>query len=278
MMVDKYLFDNFILPIEDEKLFSDTLISFCAKAENVVEKPGNDKVTFNYYPQEEKGLQLVIEGTRNGTNVAVGNIKVHHTSPTVWKLKIITSLKDFDDTYVVSDDNGGCMVVRLVNEQVLGDINEGDVIEVQVAGMAVAVDFFENDEAYENSVPTEDDGRKLLLEDGAVVPIEWIVHNNDNLSEEEKNNQDHSLDDLLDFKGTVIQCWKYSLKIHNTDLNSYYMAEIDTTHGKLNVVIPTPVMPKGLRGFGRGNVITGKLLLSGDACIYDKEQYLSKIK
>ena len=71
---------------------------------------------------------------------------MHHTSPDVWKLKIIDSLSMHKDCYMASRENGsGCIIIRLVNEQVLGEIKSGDIIEAQVVGMAMAIDIFEDE-------------------------------------------------------------------------------------------------------------------------------------
>ena len=37
------------------------------------------------------------------------------------------------------------------------------------------------------------------------------------------------------------------------------------------------MMPKGLKGYEIGNVIAGKILLSGDACINEYEKYATKL-
>lgn len=53
--------------------------------------------------------------------------------------------------------------------------------------------------------------------------------------------------------------------------------QFDTEYGNLHIVIPSPMLPERLKGFGEGNIITGKLLISGDVCIYDYEKYAKEI-
>lgn len=62
------------------------------------------------------------------------------------------------------------------------------------------------------------------------------------------------------------------------DLNNYYTAEVETEFGRMQIVIPTPMIPEGLKGFGSGNIIAGKLILSGDVCIDDYEKYTKECK
>ncbi len=276
--MDRYLFENFVFELEDETM-EKSLVLFANQAENMIEREGKNKVTFNYYPQDEHRLQFVVEAVREKEKCAVNDMKVHHTSPDVWKLKIIDPLSMYKDCYMASrEDGSGCVIIRLVNEQVLGEIKAGDIIEVQVVGMAMAIDIFENEEAYEEKVPAGKDGKKLFLGDGSIIPANMIINNSAKLTEEERKEKDHSFDNLVDFKGTIKQVWKYPLRIFDMDVNNYYMAEIDTEYGNLHVVIPSPMFPKELKGFGAGDIITGKMLISGDACIDDYDKYIKKIK
>ena len=273
--MDRFLFESLFLDMEDETM-SNSLVVFAHQAKNMVEKEGNPKVTFNYYPQEDR-LQLVVEAERKNGEVVVNNLKVHHTSPDVWKLKIIDSLSMHKDCYMASRENGsGCIIIRLVNEQVLGEIKSGDIIEAQVVGMAMAIDIFEDEEDYKEKMLKEKDGQKYLMEDGAVIPANMIINNNNNATEGGKE-IDHSLDNLVDFKGTIKQVWKYPLRIFDMNVNNYYMAEVDTEYGNLHIVIASPMLRERLKGFGEGNIITGKLLISGDVCIYDYEKYAKEI-
>lgn len=276
--MDRYLFESFVFEIEEDNLMEDSLVMFAKLAKNKVEKKGNNKVTFNYYPQEKNQLQLVIEAVKDGKSVAVNNMKVHHTSPDVWKLKIINPLSGFDGYYMASREDGdGLVIIRLVNEQVLGEIKEGDIIEAQVAGMAMAIDIFENEKEYEDNTPESKSGKKYFMADGSLIPTNMIVNNNTNLSDEERKEIDHSFDNLIDFKGTIKLGSKCQLKMYDIDVNSYYIARIDTQFGGLDIIIPLPMMPKELKGFGAGNIISGKILLSADVCINDYEKYASEL-
>lgn len=276
--MDRYLFENFVFEFEDEEMIEKSLIFFAQQAKNKVEKKGNKKITFNYYPQKENNLQLVIESIRDGKNICVNNMKVHHTSPDIWKLKIINSFSNFEDCYMASRENSeGFVIIRLVNEQVLGEIKAGDIIEVQVVAFAMAIDIFKNEKEYKKKVPKSKNGQKYFMEDGALIPFLAIVNNSANLTPEEREKKDHSFDNLVDVKGTIKQCWSCPLNIFGMDVDNYYMAEIDTEFGPLHIVIPQPMIPEGLEGFGVGNIITGKILLSGDVCINKYEKYISEL-
>ena len=94
--MDRYLFESFVFEMQDD-MMEQSLVVFANQAKTIVEKEGISKVTFNYYPQEEDRLQLVIEAEKKDDKVAVNYMKVHHTSPDVWKLKIINPLSMHKD-------------------------------------------------------------------------------------------------------------------------------------------------------------------------------------
>ena len=63
----------------------------------------------------------------------------------------------------------------------------------------------------------------------------------------------------------------------NMDLNNYYMANVMTDFGQLKIFIARPLFPNDIEGFAAGNVIVGKVMLSGDVCIYDYDKYSSML-
>ncbi len=273
--MDRYLFDKFIFEMDDE-LYDNSCIAFAKMAKNIVRKPNKEKVTFNYYPQNPDRLQLVVEGVLDDNSAQIGNVRMHHVSEDVWKLKIVTAINECDGSYLATrPDGNGLVAVRLVNEQVLDTIESDNIIEAQVVAFAVDVNIYQDEKAYANSVSPSVDGQKLLMKDGLVVATNYLVSNNANLTAEERNNKEHCFDNLVDICGTITTCNKFSLNMFNMDLNNYYMANVMTDFGPLKIFIAQPLFPKDIEGFCAGNVIVGKVMLSGDVCIYDYDKYAS---
>ena len=61
------------------------------------------------------------------------------------------------------------------------------------------------------------------------------------------------------------------------ELNNYYLASVLTDFGQIKVIIPRALFPENVNGFGIGNVIVGKVVISGDVCIYNYEKYSSSL-
>ena len=275
--MDRYLFGQFVFEMNDE-LYDNTCVAIAQIAENIVKTPHSNRVTFNYYPQEHHRLQLVACGYLDDDTVHMENIKMHHTSEDVWKLKIVTDIDACDSSYLVTRPDGyGLTAIRLVNEQVLDNIENDRIIEAQVIAFAVNVNIYQDETSYANSVSPSTNGQKIMMKDGIVVAANYLVNNNANLTAEERNNKDHCFDNIVDICGTITTCNKFSLNMFHMDMNNYYMANVMTDFGPLKIFIAQPLFPKGIEGFGVGNVIVGKVMLSGDVCIYDYEKYASQI-
>ena len=275
--MDRYLFDKFVFEMDDE-LYGDSCVAFAKMAKNIVRKPNDKKVTFNYYPHVQERLQLVIEGVIDDNSAQIGEIKMHHTSEDLWKLKIVTAIDECDGSYLATRPEGnGLVAVRLVNEQVLDVIESDSIIEAQVVAFAVNVNIYQDEKAYVNSVAPSADGQKLLMKDGLIVATNYLVNNNANLTAEERSNKEHCFDNLVDICGTITMCNKIPLNMLGMDLNNYYWANIMTDFGQLKIIIARPLFPENIEGFGAGNVIVGKVMISGDVCIYDYDKYASML-
>lgn len=271
--MDRYLFEKFVFELDDET-YENICIALAQQARNIVKSPNTKKVTFNYYPQEPDRLQLVAEGVLDDGKVQIDGVKMHHAAPDVWKMNVVTSISECENSYLATrTDGNGLVAVRLVNEQVQENIEAGSTIEAQVVAFALDANIYQDYDTYKNSSPAS----SVLMADGLAVATDFLVNNSAHLTKEERDAKEHCFDNLVDVCGTITMCYKYPLEMFGIKLNSYYIANIMTDFGQLKVIIAQPLFPKDMNGFGAGNVFVGKVLLSGDVCIYDYEKYASKL-
>lgn len=273
--MDRFLFEKFIVPLDDEILdgFYNMILS---KAQRKVEY--KEKGYYNYYPQEPGNIQIILETSRKGNNLNLENMFFHHTSGSVWRLKIINPLKNFPNTYMASREDGtGGIVIRLVNEAVLGEeLKSGDIIEAQVSAFAINGGIFETEQDYKESVPISKNGEKFLIDDGTIIPLNLIINNNANLSEGEKAQKEHFKDNLLTYKGTIKYADAFDVNMFDMDLHRYYNVVINTEYGELPIYFTKELLNPNMQGFGEGNIIEGELFLSGDVCINGYDKYIKE--
>lgn len=273
--MDRFLFEEFVVPLDDKNL-NGFYSMVLANAQTKIEY--GEKEYYNYYPQKSKRIQIVLETTRKNNNLNFDNMFFHHTSSSVWKLKIINPLTDFPNTYMASREDGtGMIVIRLVNEAVLGKkIETGDIIEAQVSAFAINGEILETEKDYEKSVQKSQNGEKYLINDGTLIPLNLIVNNNANLLEEIKAQKEHFKDNLLTYKGTIKYANDYDINMFDMELPKYYNVVINTEYGELPIFFTKEFLNPYMKGFGEGNIIKGELFLSGDVCIKDYDKYVKE--
>lgn len=105
--MDRYLFNQFVFEMDDD-LYDNSCVAIAQMSENIVKTPHSNKITFNHYPQERHLLQLVAQGYLDDGKVQIEDIKMHHASEDVWKLKIITAIDESESSYLATrlDGNG----------------------------------------------------------------------------------------------------------------------------------------------------------------------------
>ena len=210
--MDNFLFDNFIIPLEDSTL-KDFYKVILSEAQTKVKY--GEKEYYNYYPQEKKNIQIILETTEKDNKLKVDNMFFHHTSGTVWRLKIIEVMNNFPNTYLVSrEDDTGVIIIRLVNKAVLGKkLKTGDIIEAQVSAFGMNIDVYKNEKSQNDSIFVSENMNKIIFEDGVLIPSNLIINNNTIMNEKErlikalnsyeyfKNNKDKLIDLFVSYYG-----------------------------------------------------------------------------
>ena len=200
----------------------------------------------------------------------------HHTSGTVWRLKIIEVMNNFPNTYLVSrEDDTGVIIIRLVNEAVLGKkLKTGDIIEAQVSAFGMNIDVYKNEKSQNDSIFVSENMNKIIFEDGVLIPSNLIINNNTIMNEKERNEKEHHKDNLLKFKGTIRYANKYGINMFGIELPKYYSVVINTGYGELPIFFTKSFLNnKMIEEIEEANTISGDIFLSGDVCINEYEKY-----
>ncbi len=272
--MDKYIFEQFITHI-DGKDSSNFFKYLILNAQELIDT--KHKRYLEYYPQSKKGIKLIVETTKDKNNkLNIDGFKFHHLSKQEWEFKIVTPMKSFPNTYLIKrPNNTGSSCIRLVNEDIVGNLKPGTTIKGQVCGIVMLADIFHKEDDYREAVPTNKEGNKTVMNDGYLIPFNLITNNDSKLSEKEREKRDHKRDNLLTFKSKLKNVKQKDISMFDLELPSYYTATIDTTYGELDIIIPNSIVKKYKGNIENGNVIIGELLLSCDLCI-DKYKKLVK--
>ncbi|MGN0475841.1 MAG: hypothetical protein ACI4HM_00730, partial [Ruminococcus sp.] len=130
----------------------------------------------------------------------------HFSNKIVWNVCIEGDItpKDFPKMHkrlIVSkaEDRSSIAVINALNADVLPSFIKGEVIQLQVCGFGLNIDFYENEEEFLDNVETGSNGEKYTIADGVLFPSGLLKgHNPDDIDENA-----YEYDDYMLFRGTI---------------------------------------------------------------------------
>ena len=244
----------------------------------------NGKAIFGYYgmPYLQMGygdpemIARVVDDPETGDHILTG-MDTHAAGPCIWKARISSANIDRKDADLLqkriivnkADGSGGMAVVNLINADVLPSFLEGELIEMQMIGLPVFVQYFQNENEYAEENRDAKTGKCFLLSDGMIFPS-GLLQNHDPHGDHFEENEDD--DDLVLVRGTVKKLYHGVFKLGEVQQNSYIRCIIDTEFGELELAHTFEQVEEACRGNIRvGAIVSCVCVLSGDVAIYDYE-------
>lgn len=203
----------------------------------------------------------------DGNHLLISGLDTHMVGSTVWKIGITHSYKSNDENDPLSkrvlaynsEDGRGGVVINLVNADVLPSFLEGDEIVAQMIGFPVHIHYYADEESYVDSQEEMLNGRKMLLADGALMPVGLF------LDKENKSQEDECLTLI---RGTVKRARMGIVKFGDEEFKNYIVVTINTQFGDLQIAhTATQVDESELALIKVGAIVSGIFALSGDVAI-----------
>lgn len=222
-------------------------------------------------------VQLIerIDRNEEGNYEAVG-LDSHLSGNQIWTVRVHGASIDRKDgdplqkrVLVSQPDGNGMAVVNLVNADVLPSYLEDDLITMQMIGLPRLIEYFEDEDAYADSLPPMESGKKLLLEDGSVFPTGFMRNRMVGSPEFES---DENLDDLTNIRGTVKELYHGRFAFQGQEENLFIRCVIETQFGPLEIVHTYDQIAEAQRGsIRKGAIVNFYGILSGDVAINEYE-------
>ena len=224
--------------------------------------------------------QFIVRTERNDEEkrLEICGLDTHCSGNCVWEVKctdVNLQPKDADKTErrcVVSrpSDGSGLCVVNVVNADVLPSFREDDVLKLQMVAFPVEFDYFADEDAYAEVVPEGENGRRILLSDGSILPSGMLQNHAPNSDDFEANPW---MDDHVVIRGTVKGLRHGRVKVENVDeMNTFIRVLIDTQFGELELLHTYEQVKEDQRDLLKvGSTFVGVCVLSGDAAIDEYE-------
>lgn len=233
-----------------------------------------------YFNKHFGDAQIILRTAKNtgSDGLVAEDIDTHSSGSSIWEVCVHGANIERTDKDLLSrrvavtrlNDEGGLAVVNLVNADVLPSFLEGDIIKMQVIGLAVDIDYFENEEEYARSVPDTEAGEKYLIGEGAVICTGLLQNRGVDSPNFET---DENLDDITAVRGTVKALYWGILRIEEYEQKSFIRCIIDTDFGELEIVHTVEQVGESMRDNMKvGATVSFFGVISGDVAIYEYEK------
>lgn len=173
--------------------------------------------------------------------------------------------------FELNKDESGIIPIHLVNGDILPSFLKGDIVEMQVCALPLEINYYADQDEYENSQPANEKGEHWLVNNGSLFPAAFLVnHNPDHISQ-----ADFHTDDEVTFTATVQDLYYGVFETEEDKYDLFIRCIADTEYGKLTFVHTRDQVPPELRkNMKPGSVISGVCVLSGDVAIHEYENGL----
>jgi len=219
--------------------------------------------------------------TEDGSLQVVG-LDTHCSGKNVWEMRNTgiditpkaASITERLFMFKKNEDGSGLLPIHLINADVLPSFLEDDVVRMQICALALNINYYANEEDYENSYPEDENGKRFIIADGSMLSISFL--HNHSLDNNDAN-EEFANDDVVLFAGTVKQlyCGKFEMG-ENRD-TTFIRCVIDTQFGEIEVIHSIDQVDENDReNLQVGAIISGTCILSGDVAIYEYENGIVK--
>lgn len=195
----------------------------------------------------------------------------HNSNGCVWDTKLVFAgyVPEDNDKLAMrvgvcnAKTESGFAIVNLLNADVLPSYQANECIKMQMAGFAVDVDYYTDEQEYANEV----DG--ILMENGTIIPTTFLQNRN---PDSEQYNQLSEYEDINLVAGVVKNLYHGTFENSDEKLDLYIRCEIDTNFGPLEIIHTLDcVKEEQIERFRVGSKVVAQVVLSGDVAIYDYE-------
>lgn len=214
-------------------------------------------------------FQLILDTVREAGELRADGYDMHETGDCEVELMIVQEYKSVlkrsktrKQLLMKSKENGNNLLfVDVLNADIIPSFLPGDVLKLQLAGIAEEVHYFKDEEEYKKYAQ---ENNQTYLEDGELLSEGWLVNECSNLDESEKRPQ---FSDLVRVRGKVEYGYINEIEYNSEgDLTSYNHFWIETKIGSLDIVHSyEQVTNKDLKIIDRGSIFVGLVRLQGDA-------------
>lgn len=259
--------------LEDEELIQ-ALAGYAGEHGTIMKSYVPDLAYLNYHFGD---MQFILNlKMREEKNWLVDRIDVHAAGRAIWECYASganVQPKDIDPyakriMVHSSEDHAGMAILNVVNAHVLPSYAENEKLKLQVLAFPVEIDYYKDEDAYAQAQPEDEDGKKWLLADGAIMPTGFL-HQHMIRKDGSVPPEDDDADLYHMVRGTVKYLLWDKLEIAGQkDDQAFISCIIDTDFGLLELLHPIDMVSTNQRkAFDVGSTVVALVTLQADAAI-----------
>jgi hypothetical protein len=224
--------------------------------------------------QGENNLQFIFRAIKDGEDIRILGSDTHYKGKCVWKAVPFfnTTHKDADvlsaTVALTNNDQSAVCVTHLMNAAVLPELEQGEALEMQVVGFPLLIESYENREMFEKTYTSEDEDSPwpLLVTDQKILPLNFMLAHDPDISEEKRNKQENT--DVILLASTVLSVERKEGLKEGTHFN---VATVLCEFGHLELIYSDAMVNGELK---KGSYIVCSAIISADVALGEYENWV----
>ena len=206
---------------------------------------------------------------------AFRGLDTHCAGRSVWEVRIVDELNALDDDplskrlLVKGLDGGSPFIASIVNADVLPSFSEDEVLKLQMIAYTEKINFYENDDAFMDTVQPGPNGVKFSVGDDSFFPLGLF-----------SKDDDPATKDLVQIHGTVEKAFWGRVDLGQEDdekLQTFIICRVKTQFGNIEIVESADsIDEENSKHIHPGAIADCLAYLCGDPAIYELDQGIVK--
>lgn len=216
------------------------------------------------------------ERNENGA-LSVAGVNTHCGGRTVWNtihsgIDITPSIFPPAEKIIMctGGDLGASLIpVHILNADVLPGLAESDILAMQVVALPLQINYYENEDEYADSQPSDENDKKWMMGEGSLLPLSFLYNHSLNVYEEGK---EYPNDGMVHFRATVSKLLYGDFELNGDCDHTFIRCFAKTQYGEMEFDHTYEQIPEDQRkNLKVGATISGVCYISADVAINEYE-------
>ncbi|NCB01781.1 MAG: hypothetical protein EOM67_06390 [Spirochaetia bacterium] len=222
----------------------------------------------------KNNLQFIFRAIKEGEDIRILGTDTHYRGKCIWNALPFFNMTDKEADVlsatiaITNNDQSAVCVTHLMNAAVLPELEQGATIEMQVVGFPLLIESYESREDFEKTYTSEDESSPwpLLMGDQKILPLNFMLAHDPDISEEKRAQQENT--DVILLASVVLDVErKEGLK----DGTYFNVATVMCEFGHLELIYSDEMVTSEVK---KGSYIVCSAILHADVALGEYENWV----